>query len=165
MWGDVQCDFASLSLEIQLFFFPFLFPRYCCSVFPYVVSEVIGHCNKSSFFFFLSFYYSLEERIQLWKQQHFENSLRNPPKVTHQLNTWIISKQLNIKVGPFTQEKFDSELKKKIKNRKAAGLDEIPPEVWKTREFDTVIPYIIKTQLTKGQMDSSFHSLKMSTSD
>ena len=27
----------------------------------------------------------------------------------------------------------------KIKNRKAAGLDEIPPEVWKTRRFDDIL--------------------------
>ena len=68
-----------------------------------------------------------QERIKLWKQ-HFENLLGNPPKVTQEPITWIISKQLVIKLGPFTQEEFDSVLKK-IKNRKAAGLDEIPPEV------------------------------------
>ena len=34
-------------------------------------------------------------------------------------------------------EKLDSVLRK-IKNRKAAGLDEIPPEVWKTRKFDDI---------------------------
>ena len=28
---------------------------------------------------------------------------------------------------------------RKIKNRKAAGLDEIPPEVWKTRQFDDIL--------------------------
>ena len=44
----------------------------------------------------------------------------------------IISKQLDIKLGPFTQEELDSVLK----NRKATGLDKIPPEVWKTRQFD-----------------------------
>ena len=27
---------------------------------------------------------------------------------------------------------------RKIKNRKAAGLDEIPPEVWKTRKFGDI---------------------------
>ena len=50
----------------------------------------------------------------------------------------IISKQLDIKLGPFTKEELDSVLKK-IKNRKAAGLDEIPPEVWKTRQFDDIL--------------------------
>ena len=48
------------------------------------------------------------------------------------------SKQLDIKLGPFTQEELDSVLRK-IKNRKAAGLDEIPPEVWKTRQFDDIL--------------------------
>ena len=77
-----------------------------------------------------------QERKKLWKQ-HFENILGNPPKVTHELITRIISKQLDIKLGPFTQ-KLDSVLRK-TKNRKAAGLDEIPPEVWKTREFDAIL--------------------------
>ena len=38
----------------------------------------------------------------------------------------------------FTQEELDSVLRK-IKNRKAAGLDELPPEVWKTRKFDYIL--------------------------
>ena len=75
-----------------------------------------------------------QERIKLWKQ-HFENLQGNPPKVTHEPITRIISKQLDIKLGPFTQEELDT-VHIKIKNRKAAGLDEIPPEVWKTRQFD-----------------------------
>ena len=58
-----------------------------------------------------------QERIKLWKQ-HFENLLGNPPKITHEPITRIISKQLDIKLGPFTQEELDSVLKK-IKNRKA----------------------------------------------
>ena len=70
---------------------------------------------------------SQQERIHLWKQ-HFKNLLRNPPKVTHEPITRIISKQLNIKLVPFMQEELDSVLRK-IKNRKAAGLDEISPEV------------------------------------
>ena len=77
-----------------------------------------------------------QERIKLWKQ-HFENLLGNPPKITHEPITRIISKQLDIKLGPFTQE-LDSVLRK-IKNRKAAGLDEFPPEVWKTRQFDDIL--------------------------
>ena len=78
-----------------------------------------------------------QERIILWKQ-HFENLLGNPPKVTHEPITRIISKQLDIKLRPFTQEELDSVLRK-IKNRKPAGLDEIPPEVWKTRQFDDIL--------------------------
>ena len=78
-----------------------------------------------------------QERIKQWKQ-HFENLLGNPPKITHEPITRIISKQLDIKLGPSTQEELDS-VPRKIKNRKAAGLDEIPPEVWKTRQFDDTL--------------------------
>ena len=77
-----------------------------------------------------------QERIKLWKQ-HFKNLLGNPPKVTHEPIPRIISKQLDIKLG--TQEELDSVLRK-IKNRKAAGLNKIPPEVWKTRQFDNMQP-------------------------
>ena len=80
---------------------------------------------------------SQQERVKLWKQ-HFENLLGNPPKVTNEPITRIISKQLDIKLGPFTKEELDSVLRK-IKNRKAVGLDEIPPEVWKTRQFDNIL--------------------------
>ena len=76
---------------------------------------------------------SQQDRIHLWKQ-HFVNLLGNPPEVSHEPITRIISKQLDIKLGPFTQEELDSVLRK-IKNRKAAGLDKIPTEVWKTRKF------------------------------
>ena len=50
----------------------------------------------------------------------------------------IISKQLDIKLGQFTQEELDSVLRK-IKNRKAAEFDEMPPEVWKTWEFNNIL--------------------------
>ena len=78
-----------------------------------------------------------QERIKLWKQ-HFENLQGNPPKVTQEPITRIISWQLDIKLGPFTKEELDSILRK-IKNRKAEGLDEIPPEVWKTRKFEDIL--------------------------
>ena len=68
-----------------------------------------------------------QERIKQWKQ-HFEILLGNPPKVTQEPITRIIRKQLDIKLGKFTQVELDSVLRK-IKNRKATGLDEIPPEV------------------------------------
>ena len=63
---------------------------------------------------------SQEERILL-RKQHLENLL-GKPKVTHEPITKIISKQLDIKLGQFTQEELDSVLRK-IKNRKAGGLD------------------------------------------
>ena len=45
---------------------------------------------------------------------------------------------IDIKLGQFMQEELDS-VRRKFKNRKIAGLDEIPPEVWKTREFDDIL--------------------------
>ena len=78
-----------------------------------------------------------QERIKLWKQ-HFENQLENPPKVIYEPITRIIRKQLDIKLGLFTLEELDSVLRK-IKKIKAAGLDEIPPEVWKTRQFNDIL--------------------------
>ena len=47
-------DFACLSLEISiwLFFFPFLFSGYFCSVYAYVVCIVFTRCNQSSSTFF-----------------------------------------------------------------------------------------------------------------
>ena len=62
----------------------------------------------------------------------------NPPKVTHGPITRTIRKQLEIKQGPFTQEELDSVLRK-VKNRKAAVFDEIPPEVWKTRQLNDIL--------------------------
>ena len=80
---------------------------------------------------------SQQERIELWKQ-HYENLLGNLPKVTHEPITAIISKQLDIKLGQFMQEELVSVLRK-IENRKVAGLDEIPPELLKTRQFDNIL--------------------------
>ena len=45
---------------------------------------------------------------------------------------------MDIKLGPFSQKEPDSVLRK-INNRKAAGLDEIPPEEWKTGQFDDIL--------------------------
>ena len=54
---------------------------------------------------------SKQDRIHLWKQ-HLENLLGNPPEVTHEPITRILRKQLDIKLGPFTQEELESVLRK-----------------------------------------------------
>ena len=92
---------------------------------------------------------SSEERIHLWKQ-HLENLLGKPPKFTDEPIPKIISNQLDTKLGQFMQEELDSVLRK-IKNRKAVWHDEIPQEVWKTKEMttyssNTIMPYITRTQ-------------------
>ena len=70
-------------------------------------------------------------RTNTTMETSFWESTQKPPKSPHELITRIIRKQLDIKLGQFTLEELDSVLRK-IKNRKAAGL-EIPPEVQKTR--------------------------------
>ena len=111
---------------------------------------------------------SQQERVKLWKQ-HFENLQGNPTKVTNEPVTRIISKQLDIKLGLFTKEVLDSVLRK-IKNRKAAGLDGIPPEVWKTRQFDDILlrqcnAVYKQNRLEIGWRGASLLSLKRATSD
>ena len=59
---------------------------------------------------------------------HFKYLQRKSPKVTDETITKIINNQLDIKLGQFTQEELDV-VQTKIKSRKAAGLDEIPPEI------------------------------------
>ena len=50
----------------------------------------------------------------------------------------ITSKQIDIKRRPFTQEEFDL-VQRKNWNRKTAGLDEIPLQVWNARQFDILL--------------------------
>ena len=94
---------------------------------------------------------SQQVRIHLWKQ-HFENLLRNPPEVTHEPIARIIRKQLDIELGPFTQVELYLILGK-IKNRKAAGLDEIPPEVWETRKFDNILLWHRNAEYNQNPID------------
>ena len=75
--------------------------------------------------------------MQIWKE-HFKNQLRNPLKVTNKTITKIINNQLDIKLGDFTQEKIDL-VRTKSNKRKAAGLDKIPSEIWRTRKFDDLL--------------------------
>ena len=70
----------------------------------------------------------------------------------HEPITRIISKQLDIKLGQFMQEELDSVLRK-INNRKAAGLDEIHPEVWKTRQFDDIQFWYCNAVYNQNKMD------------
>ena len=73
----------------------------------------------------------------MWKQ-YFGNLFGKPPKVTHEPIRNIIDNQLGSQLGQFIQEELDS-VQRKIRNRKAAGLDKIPPEVWKPRVFENIL--------------------------
>ena len=91
--------------------------------------------------------------MHIWKE-HFKNWLGNPPKVIDKPIKKINNNQLDIKLGQFTQEELDLVLMK-TKNRKGAGLDEIPPEVWKTRKFDDLLLWYCNT--VYRQMDQGLH--------
>ena len=93
---------------------------------------------------------SQDERIHLWKE-HFKNLLGKSPKVKDEPITKIISNQQDVNLGQFMQ-KLDAELRK-IKNRKVAGLDEIPPEVWKTRKFDNILLWYCNTIYYQSTID------------
>ena len=43
---------------------------------------------------------------------------------------------------------------RKINNRKAAGLDEIPPEVWKTRKFNNILLRFCNAVYNQNTIDS-----------
>ena len=61
-------------------------------------------------------------------------------------------KQLDIKLGPFTLDL--NSVMGKIKNRKAAGLDEISSEVWKTRQFDDILLRYCDAVYNQNPIDS-----------
>ena len=50
------------------------------------------------------------------------------------------------------QEELDL-VQRKIKNRKAAGLDEISPEVWKTRKFDNLLLWYFNAVYNQNTID------------
>ena len=71
-------------------------------------------------------------------ERTFQESTWNPPKVNDKSILKIINCQPDIQLGQFTEEELNVVLTK-IKRRKAAGLNEIPSEVWKTRKFENVL--------------------------
>ena len=82
---------------------------------------------------------SQKDRINKWKN-HFSNLLGKSPTVTDSTIEKIIDQELPIKTGQFEEQELDIVLKN-LKNKKAAGLDEIPPEVWKTGKFNDLLLY------------------------
>ena len=59
------------------------------------------------------------------------------------------------------EDEFDAVLKT-IKTRKVAGLDEIPPEIWKTKKFDDILLWLCNTvykQNKNREIDQRLHSL------
>ena len=80
-----------------------------------------------------------QDRLNQWKN-HFENLLGKTPTINIQETIELLPEETesNIKVGPFNDEELNKALSK-IKNGKASGLDGIPPEVWKTKSFNSIL--------------------------
>ena len=68
------------------------------------------------------------------------------PKETYKPITKIINNQLDIKFGQFSLNEFDI-VQTKIKNRKAVGLDKIPPELWKSKEIRRRTALIVQRRI------------------
>ena len=68
-------------------------------------------------------------------KDHFKNLLGKFPTVTDKSTQKINIYWLDIKLGQFTLEELNV-VQTRIKNRKAASIDELPPEVWKTRKSE-----------------------------
>ena len=81
-----------------------------------------------------------------------KNLFGKPPKVTDEPIAKIICNQLDIKQGHVTREELDL-VPRKIKNWKAAGLDEISTEVWKTRKFDDKLLRYCSTRYDENTID------------
>ena len=156
-------QFSSLSSGKYSFFSPLselFFPPVICLLFTSAWMQKINLNRLKSYdyllVFLLSLFFSLFPIVIGFL------------KITQEPITRIISKQLDIKLGPFTLEELDPVLRK-IKNRKAARLDEIPPEVWKTRQFDDTLPRHCNTVYNQnpreGWRAASSLSLKRVTSN
>ena len=76
---------------------------------------------------------SHKERVDVWKL-HFHNLLRKHP-VIDDAPVRKVFDILPIETNDFTMDELQRSIKQ-LKNNKAAGLDEIPAEVWKTGCLD-----------------------------
>ena len=80
---------------------------------------------------------SEEERLKLWKK-HFQDLLGSSPKIKESTITPVVATVLNIKTGLFEMREL-VKAQKQVRNGKANGLDNIPPEVWKHEEIREIL--------------------------
>ena len=79
----------------------------------------------------------------------YSENLRKLRMIKSQKN---ISNQSDIRLGQFTQEELDI-VQRKIRNRKTAGLDEIPQEEGKKRKFNDLLLRYDNTVYNQNTID------------
>ena len=94
-----------------------------------------------------------EERLKKW-MNHFQSLLGKSPIVSDSTIEKVVEHDLEIKTGPFNELELDLVLKK-LENKKATGLDGIPPEVWKTGKFNDLLLYYCN-EVYKGKVIQSW---------
>ena len=90
-------------------------------------------------------------RCKEWKD-FFSTLLGSPPTASNpdeEIEN-IFDNTLPIETGAFTNEELQKVLQK-MSNGKAAGLDEIPAEVWKTGRFNNILLDICNGTLLRGE--------------
>lgn len=97
-----------------------------------------------------------DERRAEWKH-YFSSLLGSPPSATNPDDEIVnvVDDTLPIETGPFTIEELEKVLQR-LPNGKAAGLDEIPVEVWKTGRFNTFLLEICNGVLLRGEKPSEW---------
>ena len=83
---------------------------------------------------------SIQPRRNFKEMNHFQNLYSKSPIVSDSSIEKVIEHRTEIKAGPFNELELDVVLKK-VKSKKAAGLDGISPEIWETGKFNDLLLY------------------------
>ena len=91
------------------------------------------------------------KRCAEWKD-YFSTLLGSPPIASNldEEMVNIVDTTLPIETGPFTNEELETIIQK-MPHGKAAGLDEVPAEVWKTGRFNQILLEICNDTLLEGR--------------
>ena len=101
-----------------------------------VINEISGRRSTNSAKLKAS---NQEERVKLWKK-HFQDLLGKSPQTDEQTEIVnnIVADELKIRKGPFQMDELSIAINS-IKSAKACGLDGIPAEVWKLKDFQHIL--------------------------
>ena len=101
-----------------------------------------------------------KERVANW-YNHFKDLLGRPPDISDEDEEIApILQDLDIKVGPFSQEEYEK-AKKSLVEGKSSGEDNIPPEVLKRCNLDDIVLNFCNDALLKGKKPSQWSILNI----